>query len=126
MKLTKFAAVFAVAGVLGASVHAQENLTAETANAAGVPGNTVLALGEFAGAAGVADIQVATGQTLTNSLQNTAEGKTDITAAPFILPFLMSKGAGPYEIGQRNRCQDGRHVVGFVHIPLWCVHFVDL
>ena len=96
MKFTKFAALFAVTGVLGTPLAAQQNLTAETANAAGVPGNTVLALGEFAGAAGIADIQVATGQTLTNSLQNTAEGNTDITAAPFILPFLMAKGAGPY------------------------------
>ncbi len=76
--------------------NAQMNLSAETANAGGVPGNTVLALGEVASAAGIADIQVATGQTLTNSLQNTAEGKTDITAAPFLLPFLMSKGLGPY------------------------------
>ena len=25
-----------------------------------------------------------------------AGGKTDIAAAPFILPFLLSKGAGPY------------------------------
>ncbi|WP_235439032.1 TAXI family TRAP transporter solute-binding subunit [Candidatus Rhodobacter oscarellae] len=97
MKLSKYFVAFAVAGALSsAAALAQQNLTAETANAAGVPGNTVLALGEFAGAAGVADVQVATGQTLTNSLQNTAEGKTDITAAPFILPFLMSKGVGPY------------------------------
>ncbi len=97
--MTKFfsmTAAFAAAGLIAGAASAQVNLTAETANAAGVPGNTVLALGEFASAAGVADIQVATGQTLTNSIQNTAEGKTDITAAPFILPFLLSKGAGPY------------------------------
>lgn len=94
-KLTLIAAVLAAAGVANLG-HAQQNLTAETANANGVPGNTVLALGEFASQAGVANIQVATGQTLTNSLQNTAEGKTDITAAPFILPFLLSRGVGPY------------------------------
>ena len=29
-------------------------------------------------------------------MQNVAEGKTDIAAAPFILPFLMSNGVGPY------------------------------
>jgi TRAP-type uncharacterized transport system substrate-binding protein len=85
-----------VAMGLGVSAWAQVNLTAETANAAGVPGNTVLALGEFAAEAGIANIQVATGQTLTNSLQNAAEGKTDISAAPFILTFLLSKGVGPY------------------------------
>ena len=86
----------AVAAAFAMPATAQQNLTAETANASGVPGNTVLALGEFASAAGVANIQVATGQTLTNSLQNTAEGSTDITATPFILAFLMSRGAGPY------------------------------
>ncbi len=87
---------FAVACVVAAQANAQVNLSAETASATGVPGNTVLALGEVASAAGIANIQVATGQTLTNSLQNTAEGKTDITAAPFLLPFLMSRGVGPY------------------------------
>ncbi len=75
---------------------AQANLTAETAAPVTVPGITVLALGELAQGAGIADIQVATGQTLTNSVQNVAEGKTDIAAAPFLLPFLMSRGAGPY------------------------------
>ncbi len=96
MKLKKIAAALAATGFLAGAAAAQQNLTAETANAAGVPGNTVLALGEFASAAGIADIQVATGQTLTNSVQNVAEGKTDITATPFILPFLLSRGAGPY------------------------------
>lgn len=96
MKPIQLMAAAAVAAGLASHASAQTNLTAETANAAGVPGNTVLALGEVASAAGIANIQVATGQTLTNSIQNTAEGKTDITAAPFILPFLLSKGAGPY------------------------------
>ncbi|KNG95115.1 TAXI family TRAP transporter solute-binding subunit [Pseudaestuariivita atlantica] len=97
MTYAKSLAGLAVAAVLCAGgAAAQANLTAETAAATGVPGNTVLALGEFAAAAGVADIQVATGQTLTNSLQNTAEGKTDVTASPFILPFLLQRGAGPY------------------------------
>lgn len=41
-------------------------------------------------------MQVTTGQTLTNSVQNVAEGKTDVAAAPFVLAFLMSRGVGPY------------------------------
>ena len=90
-----------VAGVLSAllasaTASAQANLTAETAAPVAVPGVTMLALAEAAQAGGVANIQVATGQTLTNSAQNVAEGKTDIAAAPFLLTFLMSKGAGPY------------------------------
>jgi hypothetical protein len=86
----------ALSGVLTGNAFAQENLTAETAAPVAVPGNTVLGLAEAAAAAGVADIQVAAGQTLTNSVQNVAEGNTDIAAAPFLLPFLLSKGAGPY------------------------------
>ena len=96
MKPIKTLAAALVASAISSASYAQVNLTAETANATGVPGNTVLALGELAASGGVANIQVATGQTLTNSIQNVAEGKTDITAAPFILPFLLSKGAGPY------------------------------
>lgn len=90
------AMIVAAAAMVASTASAQVNLSAETANANGVPGNTVLALGEFATQAGVANIQVATGQTLTNSIQNVAEGKSDISAAPFILPFLLSRGVGPY------------------------------
>ena len=85
-----------LATTLATGAFAQANLTSETAGAGGIPGTANLSLGEFASAAGIANIQVATGQTLTNSLQNTAEGKTDIASTPFILPFLLSKGIGPY------------------------------
>ena len=53
-------------------------------------------LTEIAGTRGIANIQLADGQTLTNSIQNVAEGKTDIAGSPHILPFLMSRGVGPY------------------------------
>ena len=78
------------------SANAQTLLTAETAAPTGVPGTTVISLSEAASKAGVADMQVTTGQTLTNSVQNVAEGKTDVAAAPFVLPFLMARGVGPY------------------------------
>lgn len=81
---------------IAAGAHAQANLTAETASPVSVPGVTVLALSELAAAAGIANIQVSAGQTLTNSTQNVAEGKTDIAASPFALPFLLSKGVGPF------------------------------
>ena len=42
-----------------------------------------------------------TGQTLTNSV-NVAEGKSDIAAAPFVLPFLMSRAVGPYANGKEK------------------------
>ncbi|MEO0938025.1 MAG: TAXI family TRAP transporter solute-binding subunit [Pseudomonadota bacterium] len=90
------AAAFAAGCLLASGAAAQTNLTAETAGAAGVPGTVVQHLGEVAAGAGVANIQVQTGQTLTNSIQNVAEGKTDIAAAPQVLPFLLSVGRGPY------------------------------
>ena len=89
--------VFAVATILSApAVLAQANLTAETASPGSAPGVSVIALAEVAAKSNVANIQVSTGQTLTNSVQNVAEGKTDIAAAPFVLPFLMSRAIGPY------------------------------
>lgn len=91
-----FAAALAAMGLAAGSAFAQANLTAETAGAGGVPGTVMLHLGEAAGAASVANIQVQTGQTLTNSVQNVAEGKTDIAAAPQVLTFLLAKGRGPY------------------------------
>ena len=88
------AAIAAVSLVTGAQ--AQTILTAETAAPNVTPGISIISLSEAAAKAGVADIQVSSGQTLTNSVQNVAEGKSDIAAAPFILPFLLSRGVGPY------------------------------
>ncbi len=90
-----------IAGVAAAlsvafGAHAQTILTAETAAPNVTPGISIISLSEAAAKTGVADIQVTAGQTLTNSVQNVAEGKTDIAAAPFILPFLLSRGVGPY------------------------------
>ena len=78
------------------SAFAQANLTAETASPGGATYLSPAHMTEVAGTAGIANIQLADGQTLTNSIQNVAEGKTDIAATPHILPFLMSRGVGPY------------------------------
>ena len=93
--LKSIVATLATLGMATAAI-AQENLTAETAAPGTAPGVSVLSLAEVASNAGVANIQVATGQTLTNSMQNVAEGKSDITAGPFVLAFLMDRGVGPY------------------------------
>lgn len=96
--MIKFVSAITAAALAGLSVsaHAAVNLTAETASPGSAPGVSVIALSEAAAQFNVANIQVTPGQTLTNSVQNVAEGKTDIAAAPFILPFLMSKAVGPY------------------------------
>lgn len=75
---------------------AQANLTAETSDTGSASYLAMAALGEVAAGKGLANLQILDSQTLTNSLQNVAEGKTDIAGVPFILPFLMSRGAGPY------------------------------
>ena len=95
MKLKSLVGVIAAVG-LGAGAQAQSILTAETAAPGSAPGVSIISLSEAAAKHGVADIQVTTGQTLTNSAQNVAEGKTDIAAVPFVLPFLMSRAVGPY------------------------------
>lgn len=81
---------------LATGATAQGILTAETAAPNTTPGISIIALSEAAAQEGIADVQVIAGQTLTNSVQNVAEGNTDIAAAPFVLPFLLSRGVGPY------------------------------
>lgn len=78
------------------SAFAQSNLTAETATPGNSPHVSILHLAQVASAAGIANLQVQEGQTLTNSVMNVAEGRTDIAAMPLILGFLLSKGRGPY------------------------------
>lgn len=91
-----FAASLGLGLALAGTAQAIENLTAETASPGGSIHLSMAHLGEVAAEMGVANIQVADGQTLTNSVQNVAEGKTDIAGTPYILPFLLSKGRGPY------------------------------
>ena len=99
MKLFSLAAAFS-ATLLAAPVAAQVNLTAETASPGGAVHLALSHMVEIAGKEGIANIQLADAQTLTNSIQNVAEGKTDIAGTPHILPFLMNRGVGPYgELG---------------------------
>lgn len=91
-----FASALVAATTFSLPAFAQVNLTAETASPGGAVHLAPSHLVEIAGTQGIASIQLTDGQTLTNSLQNVAEGKTDIASAPHILPFLMSRGVGPY------------------------------
>lgn len=96
MKPMKLFAASVATAIIASGAVAQTNLTAETASPGGATYLSLAHMTEIAGTAGVANIQLADGQTLTNSLQNVAEGKTDIAGTPYILPFLMSRGVGPY------------------------------
>lgn len=78
------------------AVSAQATLTAETTAPGSTPhyiDNTLAAILE---SAGVATLQITEGATLTNSVQAVAEGRLDMAPAPLILPFLLSRGIGPY------------------------------
>lgn len=90
-------AALITAGTLSAGpLAAQANLTAETASPGNSPHVSILHLAEIASGSGIANLQVQEGQTLTNSVLNVAEGRTDIAAMPLILGFLLEKGRGPY------------------------------
>lgn len=95
--LARASALAAALTVLGGSAAwSQANLTAETASPGNSPHLSILHLAEAASSKDVANLQVQEGQTLTNSILNVAEGKSDISAAPLILPFLLNAGRGPF------------------------------
>ena len=96
MKPVNLLAAAAALAIAPVGAFAQANLTAETASPGGATYLSPAHMTEVAGTRGIANIQLADGQTLTNSIQNVAEGKTDIAGTPHILPFLMSRGVGPY------------------------------
>lgn len=93
LKQTLCAGVLAVLPVLGA---AQATLTAETTTPGSTPHYIDSTLAAVLDSAGVATLQITEGATLTNSVQAVAEGRLDMAPAPLILPFLLSRGIGPY------------------------------
>jgi len=93
--ISRILAIGVLTGLSGAA-QSIENLTGETGSPGGSIHLSMAHLGEVAAEKGIANIQVAEGQTLTNAIQNVAEGKTDIAGTPYILPFLLANGRGPY------------------------------
>ncbi len=90
-------ALIGVACVLAPlSVAAQVTLTAETSSPGGGAHYVSTTFAAALNSAGVANLQMTEGATLTNSVQAVAEGRLDVTTAPLILPFLLSRGIGPY------------------------------
>lgn len=96
IRTLKLAAMTAMACMVGVSANAQVNLSAEASSPGGSPHLSIIHMADIAGKAGIANLQVQEGQTLTNSILNVAQGKTDIAPAPIILTFLLDKGRGPY------------------------------
>lgn len=92
-KTTLIGALAALAPLAAA---AQVTLTSETTSPGSTPHYIDTNFAAALESAGVATVQVTEGATLTNSVQAVAEGRLDIAPAPLILPFLLSRGAGPY------------------------------
>ena len=93
LALTSFALTAALSAT---SASAQVNLVSNAAGAGTAGGLAATGLVEFAADAGVANIQLKDGQTGTKYMLALAEGKIDIAGAPHHLPFMMSRGVGPY------------------------------
>ena len=94
--MKKISVIFA-AIIFAASANAKmPTLTMEAAQPGGSTDVASKNLAEVAARGKIATIQVQIGKTLTKSIQQVAEGKTDISASPFILNFLMARGLGPY------------------------------
>lgn len=91
-----FVAAAVAALTLTGAARAEVNLSAEASSPGNSPHLSIIHMAEVAGEAGIANFQVQEGQTLTNSVLNVAEGKTDIAPAPLILAFLLDKGRGPF------------------------------
>lgn len=87
---------WAVLALLPAAAFAQTTLTAETTSPGSTPHYIDTTLAAILDADGVATMQITEGATLTNSVQAVAEGQLDMAPAPLILPFLLSRGVGPY------------------------------
>lgn len=101
------ATISAVATIAGAQV----NLTSNTAGAGTTAGVTATALVKYAADSGIANIQLKDGQTGTNYIQALAEGQIDIANGPFILPFLLTRAAGPYaSLGKEKGAEIGPNV----------------
>lgn len=82
--------------VSATALSAQANLTLETVSPGGSAYLGPAHLAEVAAQRGIANFQLNDSAVLTNSVQNVAEGKTDVAVMPIILPFLLSRGVGPY------------------------------
>ena len=86
----------AALAVVPLAATAQATLTAETTTPGSTPHYIDSTLAAVLDSAGVATMQITEGATLTNSVQAVAEGRLDMAPAPLILPFLLSRGIGPY------------------------------
>lgn len=109
------AAVAATLTLTGNALHAQANLTSNAAGAGTAGALSATSLVENAAERGIANIQMKDGQTGTKYTLALAEGKIDIASAPFILPFLLSKGAGPFSNLDKEKAKELGHSIQMLY-----------
>ncbi|MGH1416234.1 MAG: TAXI family TRAP transporter solute-binding subunit [Pelagimonas sp.] len=109
--------IFGVAVALAPlAASAQATLTAETTTPGSTPHYIDTTLAAILDSAGVATVQITEGATLTNSVQAVAQGRLDMAPAPLILPFLLSRGIGPYSgVGP----EDGAEMASNLRVLFW-------
>ena len=111
IKTLRAAIIAATTALTATAATAEVNLTSQTAGAGTPVALTATALVEYASALGVANIQLKDGQTGTSYTKAMAEGKIDIINGPFILPFLLSRGAGPYaKVGKEKGAELAKNI----------------
>lgn len=96
MRQLLIAGVFAVLAVPSASAQPKV-FTGETSQVGSGPHASMIAAGIAVREAGLGDLQLQTGQTLTRSILNVASGKTDIASLPNAAHLLLARGRGPYQ-----------------------------
>ncbi|MBV0911141.1 TAXI family TRAP transporter solute-binding subunit [Anianabacter salinae] len=94
--MKKTIALAALVAAAPLAVSAQVTLTAETSGTASPPQYVDATLAAVLNEAGVANVQITEGATLTNSLQAVAENRLDMSPVPLIIHFLLGRGIGPY------------------------------
>ncbi|MCC0077455.1 MAG: C4-dicarboxylate ABC transporter substrate-binding protein [Rhodobacter sp.] len=108
--LMKTSALALIAGLAGSAASAQVNLTIATASPGSVVYLTTAHMATVTAERGIANLQVAEGQTLTNTVLDVAEGRMDMSEAPMLLPFLLSRGMGPYSGNADNGAELASHL----------------
>lgn len=117
MKPTMLCAATILAMTTGSALAQGAIFSAETS----IPGNsthgTMVAIAGAVQAAGLGEVQIQDGQTLTKSLLNIATGKTDMATLPNAALTLLQTGAGPYaRLGEEAGsalADDVRALIGF-------------
>jgi len=95
--MKKIALALAASALVSVSAHAKgPTLTMASAQAGDPTDISAKNLAEVADRKNLATIQEQVGKVLTKTMQEVAERKSDISAGPFTLAFLMARGLGPY------------------------------